>query len=237
MLEINYTSIILQSATDIGRTNLLELGLPTEEPLIALKPYSVLLTYREFMDQEIKQLEELGIISRSMIDWASLILIVLKKDERPNSSMSNSTKSKTEFNLRLCINYRKLNSHIVTAKQIKSDGNTGKVIANYLLPTINTLLARFEGCKYFYNRSKSGCYHIRLSKEAAEKTTFIVVKSKWIFHSLPFGINIGPSSFSYVLGKVLSSCLEVSLNCLDDKIILSKTWKDHLQHPEEVFKR
>ena len=101
------------------------------------------------MDQEIKQLEEAGIISRSISDWASPILVVPKKDERPvptkpNSSSSNLAKPKKEFNLRLCINYRKLDSHIVTARQIKSDGGIGKVITNCPLPTIDNLLARFK---------------------------------------------------------------------------------------------
>ena len=68
-----------QSTTDISRTNLLELDIPTEGPPIASKPYSVLL---KSVDQEIKQLEKTGIISRSMSDWASLIHIVPKKDER-----------------------------------------------------------------------------------------------------------------------------------------------------------
>ena len=107
-METKYTSIILQSATDISRTNLLEFDIPIEVLPIASKPYSVPLKYREFMDQEIKQLEEVGILSRSVRDWASPILIVPKKDERPvptkqNSSMSKPTKPKKEFNLRLYI--------------------------------------------------------------------------------------------------------------------------------------
>ena len=41
LLEKKYTSIILQSATDISWTNLLELDIPTEGLPIASKPYSV----------------------------------------------------------------------------------------------------------------------------------------------------------------------------------------------------
>ena len=41
LLEMKYTSIILQSATDITRTDLLELDIPTEGLPIASKPYSV----------------------------------------------------------------------------------------------------------------------------------------------------------------------------------------------------
>ena len=55
-----------KSATDIGRTNLIELDILTEGPAVASKPYTIPLKCREFVDHEIKQLEEAGIISRSM---------------------------------------------------------------------------------------------------------------------------------------------------------------------------
>ena len=133
--------------------------------------------------------------------------------------MNNYIKHKTKVNLRFCNNYRKLNNHIVTARQIKLEGSIGKVIANYPLPTIDNPLARFQGCKYFSTMDlMSGCYHIQLSKKAAEKTTFIIDKGKWVFHLLPFVINIGQSTFSYILGKVLSSCHKFTISYLDDII-------------------
>ena len=64
--------------------------------------------------------------------------------------------------------------------------------------------------------------------EAAEKTAFVTDKGKWIFHSLQFGIKIGPSTFSYVLGKGLAPCTEFTLNYLDDIMIFSRTWGEHL---------
>ena len=60
-----------------------------------------------------------------------------------------STKDNKQFNLRLCIDYCKLNNKSLTARQIKADGRLGKVVANYLLPTIDNLLACFKDCKYF----------------------------------------------------------------------------------------
>ena len=56
------------------------------------------------------------------------------------------------------------------------------------------------------------------------------------FHSLPFGINLGPSIFSYVLGTTLKHCQAFALNYLHDIIIFLKTWKEHLEHLEQVFK-
>ena len=47
-----------------------------------------------------------------------------------------------------------------------------------------------------------------------------------------FGINLGP-----VLGKVLASCHNFALNYMDNIVIFSRTWEDHLRHLEEVFKQ
>ena len=44
-LDAKYSTIISKSTTDIGRTNLTELDIPTEGPPIACKPYSVPLKY------------------------------------------------------------------------------------------------------------------------------------------------------------------------------------------------
>ena len=76
------------------------------------------------------------------------------------------------------------------ARQVKSNGTLGKVVATYPLPTIDTLLARFKWCKYFSTLNlRSGYYHIKLTKESSAKMTFVTDKGKWQFHSLPFGIN------------------------------------------------
>ena len=47
LLEAKYSTSISKSATDIGRTNLIELDIPTEGPPIACKPISVPLKYRD----------------------------------------------------------------------------------------------------------------------------------------------------------------------------------------------
>ena len=79
LLDSKYISIISQTTTDISRTNLIELDISTEGPLITSKLYTVSLKYHEFMDHEVKLLGEAGIISRSMSDWASPILVVPKR--------------------------------------------------------------------------------------------------------------------------------------------------------------
>ena len=39
-------------------------------------------------------------------------------------------------------------------------------------------------------------------------------------------------SIFYVLGKVLAPCSEFALNYLDDIMIISRTWEEHLKHLE-----
>ena len=82
-----------------------------------------------------------------MFNWASSILVVPKK---PDLNVSSTTDN-TQFNLRLCIDYQKLNNRILTAKQIKADGRLGKVLANYPQPTIDNILAHFKDCKHFFH--------------------------------------------------------------------------------------
>ena len=88
LLDRKFIHIMSQTTTDIDRTNLIELDIPTEGPPIASKPYTVLLKYHGFVDHEIKQLEEVGIISWNMSDWASRILVVPKKEECVDTSDS-----------------------------------------------------------------------------------------------------------------------------------------------------
>ena len=110
LLDAKNTSIVSKSATDISRTNLIELDIPTEGPPIAAKPYRAPLKHRGFFDQEIKHFEEAGTIFRSMSNWARPILVVPKKEECIHSNTSTSTNKNNKFNLSLCIDYGKLNS-------------------------------------------------------------------------------------------------------------------------------
>ena len=132
--DTKYANIMSKTAMDIGKTNLIELDILTEGPPIASKTYTIPIKYCEFIDYDIKQLEKVGIISRSMSDWVGPILVVSKKEEQVDANTNASNNNNSKFNLRLCINYRKLNSRIQTACQIEVDGSVGKVISNCPCP-------------------------------------------------------------------------------------------------------
>ena len=164
MLESKFGSIISRSSTDVGRTKLHTLDVQvTEGSLVFMKQYTKPLKYQNFIDNETKRLEEAGLISRSLSNWSAPCVAVPKKQDPDNPC---------EVQLRMVIDYRQLNKRIITSRVPDRNGKIGKVILNYPIPTIESLLARLEGCKYFSILDlRSGYHHIGLSKPLTAFTT------------------------------------------------------------------
>ena len=123
MLTRKFTGIISKSPADFGRTNLIEMDLPTTGPPVSTKPYTIPLKYKSFFDEEIKLLEDAGCISKSLSDWASPICIIKKK---PDSSQPHKPQ------LCMCIDYRKVNQSLITVH----NNSNGKVVSTFPLPKI-----------------------------------------------------------------------------------------------------
>ena len=153
MLESRFRNIISRSSTDVGRTKLHTLDVQvTEGSPVFMKQYTIPLKYQNFIDNETKRLEEAGLISRSLSNWSAPCMVVPKKQD-PNNPH--------EVQLRMVTDYRQLNKRIITSRAPDRNGKIGKVISNYPIPTIESLLARLEGCKYFLILDlRSGYHHI-----------------------------------------------------------------------------
>ena len=63
MLTSKFTGIISKSPADFGRTNLIEMDLPTTGTPVSTKPYTIPLKYKSFINEKIKLLEDAGCIS------------------------------------------------------------------------------------------------------------------------------------------------------------------------------
>ena len=112
----------------------------TEGSPVFVKQYTIPLKYQNFIDDKTKRLEEAGLISRSLSNWSTPCMVVPKKQDSDKQN---------EIQLRMVIDYRQLNKRILTFRAPDRNGKVGKVISNYPIPTIELLLARLEGCKYF----------------------------------------------------------------------------------------
>ena len=228
MLESRFGSIISRSSTDVGRTKLHTLDVQvTEGSPVFMKQYAIPLKYQNFIDDETKRLEEAGLISRSLSNWSAPCMEVPKKQDPDNPC---------EVQLRMVIDYRQLNKRIITSRAPDRNGKIGKVISNYPIPTIESLLARLEGCKYFSILDlRSGYHHIGLSEESKPLTAFTTHSGKFQWNVLPFGIRIGVRTFSFVINKAIGHCSDFAANYLDDIIVFSRTAEDHMVHLERIF--
>ena len=161
MTNNQFACIISKSSADFGRTNLVEMDLPTMGLPVASKPYTIPLKYNSFIDEEIKLLEDVGCISKSISNWAAPTCIVKKK---PDPSQPK------KLQLTMCIDYRKVNQSQITAH----NSNNGKVVSIFPLPRIQELLSRLIHCKYFSSLDLPlGYYHISLREDAKKKTVFV----------------------------------------------------------------
>lgn len=63
-----------------------------------------------------------------------------------------------------------------------------------------------------------------------EKTAFTTLKGLFNFTAMPFGLHGAAITSQCLVDTMLSPCESYTLTDLDDIVIYSKTWEEHLQH-------
>ena len=129
---------------------------------------------------------------------------------------------KKEGGYRFVVDYRKLN-----AKTIRDC---------FPIPLVQDLLDKFSGCQYFTTLDlRSGFWQVSLDEESKQLTAFQVGNSLYEFNVMPFGIRNAPATFQRLL-----QTLFVDANILpyiDDIIVASPNFSDHLQSLRSVFEK
>ncbi|GBG59173.1 hypothetical protein CBR_g32189 [Chara braunii] len=125
--------------------------------------------------------------------------------------------------LRLCIDYRKLNAQTVK--------NVGP------LPRFDDLLERLCGAKYFSKLDlKSGYHQISIQSIDRYKSTFKTRYWHFEWVVMPFGLTNAPTTFQATMTNEFPAMLDpFVLVYLDDILVYSRTLEDHLEHLRQVL--
>ena len=175
---------------------------------VRLPPYRIPHAYRESVQKEIEELKEQGIIVPSESEWAAPIVLVGKKDG----------------SLRLCVDYRRLNS------LSKADA--------YPMPRIEELIDGLGKAKYLSTLDLAkGYWQVPVAVEDQPKTAFTTPFGLFEFKRMPFGLKGAPATFQRMMDMLLTGLGEYSSAYIDDIIVFSGTWEEHLQHITVILQR
>ncbi|XDV39343.1 hypothetical protein PO909_008599 [Leuciscus waleckii] len=192
-----------------GRTELTQHTIHLSDPTPSRqRPYRVPERLVEPLKEEIKVMKELGVIEPSTSEWSSPMVIIPKKDG----------------SLRVCIDFRKLNS------QSKFDA--------YPMPRIDDLLEKIGRARYITTLDLcKGYWQVPLNPQSRPYSAFRTPLGLYQFTVLPFGLHGAPATFQRLMDRVLQDCEDWSAAYLDDVVIHSNSWEEHLQHLQQTLKR
>ena len=158
------------------------------------------------IEAECQKLLDLDIIEHSKSPFAAPVVPVLKKSGE----------------LRLCIDYRLLN------KVTKPD--------RFPVPNLRDQVYSLYDKSYFTTLDlTSGFHQIPLDETSREYTAFSTQKGHYQFRRLAFGLKNCPAAFQRELQFVLHEFKENVLIYIDDILITSKTFNEHIELVESVL--
>jgi hypothetical protein len=121
------------------------------------------------------------------------------------------------------VDYRKLNAMTILDK--------------FPIPHQSEIIQSLLGAQVistFY--ALAGFIQLEMAEEAKECTAFHCYLGLWQFKRMPFSLRNGPSVFQRLMQGVLASYLWLfTLVYINDIVIYSKFWKDHLNHINKVL--
>lgn len=159
------------------------------------------------LKEEVEVMLQLDVIEQSTSEWCSPIVLVPKKDG----------------SLRFCIDFRYLNSM--------------SKCQSYPMPRIDELLEKVGNSKFISTIDLSkGYWQLSLAQETKELTAFTTPFGLYQFKVMPFGLQGAPATFQRLMDQILRDVPQFAAAYLDDVVIFSQTWEDHVTHLQQVLR-
>ena len=106
----------------------------------------------------------------------------------------------------------------------------------YPLPKIEQLITNLGNSRYITTLDLTKGYHqVPVNCKHVEKTAFITPYGKYKYLTMLFGLVTAPSKFQRLMNKVLHGLHDFAVAYLDDILIHSVIWKEHIEHLTIVF--
>ena len=206
-----WSNIFSKGPTDLGKADIVKhkINLTDDKPF--KDPYSRIPPglYEE-VRLHLKEMLEAGAIRESQTPFSSNVVLVRKKDG----------------SLRFCIDFHKLNSRTIKDA--------------YTLPRIDDTIDTLLGAKFFSKLDlRSGYWQVEMKEEDKYKTAFSVGNlGIYECNRMAFGLTNAPVTFQRLMERTMGEMnLRECLIFLDDILIFSENFADHLERLEAVFSR
>jgi Reverse transcriptase (RNA-dependent DNA polymerase) len=179
----------------------------TSGPPVASQPYRAGPKSRTLIDAEVDRMLQMDVIEHASGPWSAPVVLIPKPDG----------------SIRFCIYYRKLNA--VTEND------------SYALPRVDNCLDYLGEARYFTTLDANcGYWQIVVHETDREKTAFKCRKGLYQFKRMPFGFMTATATFQRAMDVVLSSVrFQCALTYLDDIVVYSPTFEQHLEHLSTVL--
>lgn len=178
-----------------------------DHPPPSSKPYDCTPEKRQAMFKIVDELLQSGLIRPSFSAYAAPALLVPKKDNT----------------WRMVVDYKKLNN--ITIKD------------SHPLPNMERAIQTLGGGYEFFSKFdlKSGFWQIPIRESDKNKTAFVIAGGLYEWNVLPQGLKNSPPSFQRIMAEILSPCRHCTLVYIDDIVIFSRTFDDHITHLNQVL--
>ncbi len=177
-----------------------------DNPPPASRPYPQTREKQKATFEIVQQMLRDKQIRPSHSQYAAPVLLIKKRDD----------------SYRFVVDYRKLNNITVQDR--------------FPLPNIEQTLQAVAGHRYYSKLDlHAGYFQIPIREDDKHKTAFITVHGLYEFNVLAQGLKNSPPSFQRIMSSLLLPCRQFSLVYLDDILIYSDSFEQHLQHLNQVL--
>ena len=206
-----WSDIFSKGPTDLGKTDLVKHTIKLTDDTPFKDPYRRIPPgLFEEVRAHLKEILDAGAIRELESPYSSNVVLVQKKDG----------------SLRFCIDFRKLNSRTIRD--------------SYNLPRIDDTIDTLIGAKYFTKLDlRSGYWQVEMEETDKAKTAFTVgYLGFYECNRMAFGLTNAPATFQRLMEHCMGAMnLKKCLIFLDDILVFSSNFEEHLERLEAVFSR